>query len=145
MAGGLYVLFIRVTGARPVACEVGALGTRRFGPGLYGYVGSAHGPGGYARLDRHAATASGEQDTCHWHIDYLLAHDRTRLADVVRLPDREDECGLAAAVPGEPVPAFGASDCSCEAHLFALPDRASAAAAIDRFADDGGERSERGG
>ena len=37
--------------------------------------------------------------------------------------DADVECDLAASLPGDPVPSFGASDCDCEAHLLRAPDR----------------------
>lgn len=47
---GTYVLGIDVS--RGTTIEVGALGDREFAPGAYAYVGSAFGPGGFARVQR---------------------------------------------------------------------------------------------
>ncbi|AEH38409.1 protein of unknown function DUF123 [Halopiger xanaduensis SH-6] len=49
-SGGTYVLVIDVPQSTTI--EVGALGDREFAVGAYAYVGSAFGPGGFARVDR---------------------------------------------------------------------------------------------
>ena len=122
MAGpGSYVLVVAV--AEPTTIEVGALGDREFTPGGYAYVGSAFGPGGLTRVDRHRELADGDRDTRHWHIDYLLGEDETRLATVETYPAEDIECALATAFADagcEPVAAFGASDCECGSHLWEL-------------------------
>jgi len=118
---GSYVLVVAVE--EPTTIEVGALGDREFTPGGYAYVGSAFGPGGLARVDRHRELADGDRDTRHWHIDYLLGEDETRLASVETYPDRDIECSLAMALAEagcQPVAGFGASDCDCDSHLWAL-------------------------
>ena len=120
---GTYVLVIEVT--RSTTIEVGALGARTFDAGAYAYVGSAFGPGGFSRIERHRELASGERDTRHWHVDYLLGHADATLVSVVRFPGADRECELADRLPGEPVPAFGASDCDCSAHLLAAPSPAT--------------------
>ncbi len=117
--GGTYVLEIDVPTTTSI--EVGALGAIAFEAGTYAYVGSAFGPGGFARVDRHRELARGERDARHWHVDYLLGQPETSLEAVVTFPDSDRECELAAALPGEPVAGFGASDCGCEAHLLAVP------------------------
>lgn len=131
--GGTYVLAIDVP--RPLTLQVGALGDVAFRAGTYAYVGSAFGPGGFARIDRHRELARGERDTRHWHVDYLLGHAATTLESVVTYPDADRECELAARLPGEPVPDFGASDCGCRSHLLATP---SADALVEAAVDAGG-------
>ncbi|SDQ38916.1 GIY-YIG nuclease family protein [Natronobacterium texcoconense] len=118
--GGTYVLVVDVS--RSSTIEVGALGEREFAAGTYAYVGSAFGPGGFARVDRHRELARGDRDARHWHVDYLLGHPATTLETVVRFPDEDRECELAGRLPGEPVDTFGASDCDCSAHLLETPD-----------------------
>ena len=111
---GTYTLLIRVEG--PTTVEVGALGDVCFDDRLYAYTGSAFGTGGLKRIDRHADIASGENDTRHWHIDYLLGAEETRLTGAFVTPeDAEDE--IAREIEGEPVPRFGASDSPCDSHL----------------------------
>ncbi|ELY68523.1 GIY-YIG nuclease family protein [Natrinema versiforme] len=130
---GTYVLVIDVT--RSATIEVGALGDREFPAGAYAYVGSAFGPGGFSRVDRHRELAGGERETRHWHIDYLLGHPTASLENAITFPNADRECELAGSLPGDPVPAFGASDCDCEAHLLTAPD---AAAIRDAAVDAGG-------
>jgi len=115
---GSYVLVVDCDG--PVKIEVGALGEIAF-DGPYAYVGSAFGPGGLSRVDRHRELAGGARETRHWHIDYLLSADSTRLTAVETYPERDIECALATAFREagcEPVAGFGASDCDCESHLW---------------------------
>jgi Uri superfamily endonuclease len=115
---GSYVLIVDCDS--PVDIEVGALGEIIF-DGAYAYVGSAFGPGGLSRVDRHQELAAGDRDTRHWHIDYLLGADSTGLAAVETYPERDIECALATALREagcEPVAAFGASDCDCRSHLW---------------------------
>jgi len=125
---GSYVLIVGVE--QQTTIEVGALGDRTFAAGYYAYVGSAFGPGGLSRIDRHRELADGDNDTRHWHIDYLLGGEKNSLATVEQFPDRDIECALATAFADagcEPVAAFGASDCDCVSHLWkfdgpSLPD-----------------------
>lgn len=117
--GGTYVLAIDVDA--PTSLAVGALGELEFEAETYAYVGSAFGPGGFARLDRHRELARRERDVRHWHVDYLLGHPGTSLAATARFPDADRECELARSLPGEAVPDFGASDCGCAAHLLETP------------------------
>ncbi len=113
--GGTYTLVIAMPTGQTV--EVGALGECDFESGWYAYTGSAFGPGGFGRVDRHRELAAGERDTRHWHVDYLLGTDGVRVDAVVRSPGVDIECAVAQSVDGTPVPAFGSSDCGCESHL----------------------------
>ena len=125
---GTYVLIVAVEQSTTI--RVGALGDRSFATGHYAYVGSAFGPGGLSRVDRHRELAAGDSETRHWHIDYLLGSAASQLATVEQFPNRDIECALAAAFADadcEPVAAFGASDCDCVSHLWkfdgpSLPD-----------------------
>ncbi len=101
---------------------VGRLGQRSF-DGVYLYVGSAMGPGGFKRVERHRAVAQGRNKTKRWHIDYLLGLGQLKGALLFETSDRAMECALAEALAGcaEPViTGFGASDCRCQTHLFRL-------------------------
>ncbi|MFC6716830.1 DUF123 domain-containing protein [Natrialbaceae archaeon GCM10025810] len=127
-AVGTYVLLIDVP--RAIDVEVGALGTLAFSAGAYAYVGSAFGPGGLKRIDRHRELALGERDVRHWHVDYLLGHPETTLERVFVFPEEDRECELAGTLPGDPVRPFGASDCDCPAHLL-VTEQASILDAIE--------------
>ncbi|MFC4542952.1 DUF123 domain-containing protein [Halosolutus amylolyticus] len=136
--GGTYVLVIDVP--EPIEIDVGALGTHEFEAGAYAYVGTAFGPGGFARVDRHRELARGERDVRHWHVDYLLGHPETGLETAITFPDADRECELADRLPGDRITGFGASDCDCPAHLLAAPDaeavREAATADGGRLADE---------
>jgi len=115
VAGGTYTLLIAL-GER-AEIEVGALGSQRFEPGWYAYTGSAFGPGGFSRVERHRDLASGERVVRHWHVDALLCHGASRIGGVLRSPGADVECAVATALPDAGIGGFGASDCSCRSHL----------------------------
>lgn len=119
--GGTYTLLVNV--AEDTTQGVGALGEHTFEQGWYAYVGSALGPGGFARVERHRELAAGERDTRHWHIDYLLTATPASLGEVVRTTGIDAECAIADAITGDAVPEFGCSDCGCESHLYFHPER----------------------
>ncbi|MXR50555.1 DUF123 domain-containing protein [Halovenus sp. WSH3] len=128
-AGGTYTLCIELT--EPVEVEVGALGRQGFEAGWYGYVGSALGSGGFSRIERHRELADGRRETRHWHIDYLLGHERSRLDSVVRTSGVDGECAVAAALERPAMAGFGCSDCDCQTHLFVAPSRAELLDAVE--------------
>jgi Uri superfamily endonuclease len=123
--GGSYTLVVRL--AEDATVTAGALGEHRLTAGAYAYTGSALGSGGFSRVDRHRRTARGDNDTRHWHVDYLLGHPAARVDRVVRSVGVDIECAVAERLPGGPVDGFGASDCGCGAHL-AGPDALDALA-----------------
>ncbi len=109
----------------------GAAGSRTLEAGAYAYTGSALGPGGLSRVKRHRAVYEGENETRHWHIDYLLGDPETGWVNVWTAPVAT-ECAIAGSLPGEPVEGIGASDCSCSSHLQYSPNRRLLADAIAR-------------
>ncbi len=119
-APGTYALGLVISEAQTLA--VGALGSHHFPAGLYIYVGSAWGAGGLAaRVGRHLRGGNRR----HWHIDYL----RTASNPVAfwLAPGEHLECTWATFLLKEAggqiiVPRFGASDCTCAAHLTYLKD-----------------------
>jgi Uri superfamily endonuclease len=114
---GVYVLVIEARGA----AVVGRLGRQRF-DGLYLYVGSALGPGGLKRIERHRAVAMGRNKTRRWHIDYLLALGSLRGVFVIETSQKL-ECTVAqrlSRIAQPVVKGFGSSDCQCCTHLFRL-------------------------
>lgn len=129
---GTYALLLEV--AAPAEVEVGRLGARHFGAGVYLYAGSAFGSGGLAaRLGHHLRAAP----RLHWHIDFLRSV--ARVAAVWSTTDRRRlECTWASAARAlrgaHAVPGFGASDCRCGSHLVGLsraPSRRAFRRAID--------------
>lgn len=115
---GVYVLVIEAHGQT----RVGRLGRQTF-DGIYLYIGSALGPGGFKRVERHRAVAQGRNKTRRWHIDYLLGVGQLKGVLLVETSDKTAECALAETLAGFADPAiagFGASDCRCVTHLFRL-------------------------
>jgi len=101
--------------------RVGALGTLSFAAGWHCYIGSALGPGGLLRLERHINLAERRDKRPKWHIDYLLTDPRFQIAYAVSAPTQERlECRLATALArgGTGVLKFGCSDCTCPSHLM---------------------------
>ncbi|GCF13761.1 hypothetical protein Harman_16960 [Haloarcula mannanilytica] len=121
MAGGTYTLVLERDDSGPIA--VGALGEIEFPAGWYAYTGSALGSGGFGRIDRHRAVAAGDNDTRHWHIDYLLG-DAATTVDRVVTTEADIECAVAQRLDGptgagfDRVDSFGCSDCDCRSHLI---------------------------
>lgn len=115
---GIYVLWLRL--AQPRRLALVRLGRPLLEPGVYGYVGSARGPGGLAaRLGRHLAGSG----TLRWHVDHLrrLARVETAWWWVTSSANAEDACvgvleSLSGLVPS--VAGFGASDSRRATHLF---------------------------
>jgi Uri superfamily endonuclease len=116
-----YQLIVQLDEAATIT--VGRLGTFTFPAGRYIYTGSAR-RGMDARIRRHLSSTK----RLRWHIDYLLAHPRARIVDVVR--SNETECALNQRTTGLVVaPGFGASDCGagCGSHLKLAQDPGPAA------------------
>ncbi|MDD1639252.1 MAG: DUF123 domain-containing protein [Methanomicrobiales archaeon] len=116
MEPGIYCLLLE---NGPADVAVGSLGSLRFRRGWHLYVGSALGPGGLARVERHHRLYRDRDRLPRWHIDHLLLSSEFRLRAVVSAETGEDlECRLAETVGPPFVPGFGCSDCTCPSHLF---------------------------
>ena len=114
---GTYALVL--TASDPRRIEIGRLGRLAVRRGCYVYVGTAFGPGGLrARIGHHLRVARHP----HWHIDYLGTAARPAevwySGDPVRW--EHDWAGIFLGMPGSSVPLrrFGATDCTCDTHLF---------------------------
>jgi Uri superfamily endonuclease len=123
---GVYVLWLRL--GRPRRLDIARLGRPLLEAGVYGYVGSARGPGGLAaRLGRHLSGCG----TRRWHVDHLRRAARVENAWwwVTRSPHAEDACvGILESLPDvvPSVAGFGASDSRRRTHLFfgrCVPER----------------------
>ncbi len=116
MDKGVYAL---VFSNSPCSLRVGSLGKVRFRGGWHVYVGSARGPGGFARVSRHRRLALARDRVPRWHVDHLLVSPCFALRHLLCGPSGGDlECALAGMLAGGGIPSFGSSDCSCESHLF---------------------------
>ena len=126
---GIYTIILSLEKGEKIS--IGSLGEIDFAPGYYAYTGSARGPGGCKRVDRHVEILQGTRNTRRWHIDYLLA--RAGLVEVfITRTSRDLECSIAKMV-GEhllPVKGFGCSDCRCPSHLFYGQDLERTRAAV---------------
>jgi len=116
MEKGIYTLVLHL--AADQVLEVGSLGPVHFEAGYYAYTGSARGPGGLARVERHIRVMEGKNSTRRWHIDRLLPS--SSLVEVVATKTEENlECLIALKI-GERLPfieRFGCTDCRCPSHL----------------------------
>ena len=118
---GIYTLVLRLDLPQEIA--VGSLGILSFPAGFYSYTGSARGPGGLKRIDRHLQIMQGIRSARRWHIDYLLPYARLQEVFVTRT-GRDLECRIAGAIAKRlaPVRGFGCTDCRCHSHLHYSPD-----------------------
>ncbi|MDD1678230.1 MAG: DUF123 domain-containing protein [Methanomicrobiales archaeon] len=113
---GVYVLLLQSAGG---GLSIGSLGECRFSRGWYGYIGSARGPGGFARVRRHYRLYLDRDRPPSWHIDHLLLDSRFRLRYLVcGITEQDQECQLAELLIPPGLPGFGCSDCRCLSHLF---------------------------
>ena len=116
MDKGVYAL---VFSNRPCSLRIGGLGEITFRGGWHVYIGSARGPGGFARVRRHCRLARDRDRPPRWHVDHLLLSPRFTLRHLIcGASDADLECALAAAFGGESLPSFGSGDCACGSHLF---------------------------
>jgi Uri superfamily endonuclease len=116
MDKGVYAL---VFSNRPCSLRIGALGEIPFRRGWHIYIGSATGPGGFARVRRHRHLARSRDRPPRWHVDHILLSPRFTLRYALCGPSPGNlECTLAGALGGEAVPSFGSSDCTCRSHLL---------------------------
>lgn len=126
---GIYTIILSLAKAKKIC--IGSLGEIDFAPGYYAYTGSARGPGGCRRVDRHMEILQGTRITRRWHIDYLLP--QAGLVEVfITRTSRDLECSIAEMI-GEhlvPIKGFGSSDCSCISHLHFGEDLKSTIAAV---------------
>jgi Uri superfamily endonuclease len=126
---GIYTLILSLPCAQKIT--IGSLGVIDFAGGFYSYTGSARGPGGLKRIDRHIQVLEGIKTTRRWHIDYLLPHAGFLEAFVTKTT-LDLECRIANALEKRlmPVPRFGCTDCRCISHLHYSPGHVEMRAAV---------------
>jgi Uri superfamily endonuclease len=119
---GIYSLVIAVD--TPIQISIGAIGLLSFLQGHYIYTGSARGRASmtlHTRLRRHLQNTK----TDHWHVDYLLRHEATKVLNVLYFETLKDlECAVVQSIIKDSLvhavhKGFGASDCQngCYSHL----------------------------
>jgi endonuclease-3 len=121
MPKGTYTLLVELP--ENATIEFGAAGRRDLASGWYAYTGTAFGPGGFSRVERHRELVRGEREARHWHVDYLLGHPESRIVEVVKTLGLDAECGISRRLDAESVAGLGASDCDCDSHLQFSRDR----------------------
>lgn len=116
MDPGIYTLVLWLDRAREI--EVGSLGIVQFEEGYYCYTGSARGPGGLNRVERHKRVLLGGSPVRQWHIDYMLPYT-SMVEAVVTRTSADLECQIARRIDSElrVVLHFGSTDCKCPGHL----------------------------
>jgi endonuclease-3 len=129
---GSYILLIELE--KDTQIEVGT-GKKSLKKGLYIYFGSAFGPGGLKRIERHREVSNRERDVQHWHIDYLSGLEASELVEAVRFPEKDIECELASEAE-ETVEGFGSTDCDCGSHLAYFSERTEAEAFLERMREE---------
>ena len=119
---GTYALIYRCDA--PFQAKVGKLGPVSFSTGYWIYIGSAFGPGGLkSRLGHHLKPSPRP----HWHLDYVKHALRpveiwlTTNPTIQEHTWANDLSQLRGATC--PITGFGASDCTCRAHLIHLHRR----------------------
>ena len=119
---GTYCLIIHVKNNSNIS--IGKLDKIKFKKGYYIYVGSALNSLN-TRIKRHLS----ENKKIHWHVDYLLNSEKSKILDVIYVESSNKwECVVAQELTeiGTGVRGFGCSDCKCDSHLFYLkqPEKA---------------------
>jgi len=114
---GSYMLILHLL--EDITISVGSLGHVSLSHGFYIYVGSAK-KNLTKRMERHLR----KRKKFFWHIDYLRDHAEACTALPIRShTSLEHEVAFALSkIADWSVPGFGASDCSCDTHLFAMHD-----------------------
>jgi Uri superfamily endonuclease len=126
---GIYTLVIAL--AEVTTLQIGMLGIQRFPEGYYTYTGSALGERSTTlrnRVQRHLT----REKRKHWHIDYLLEADVSRVKAVLFTETSDTiECTISEAIERLDsaeivVKGFGSSDChsGCQSHLCFFPQTA---------------------
>ena len=118
---GIYTLLLHLDRSREIT--VGSLNELSFLEGYYSYTGSARGPGGLKRVERHMRVLEGTNSSRRWHIDYLLPY--ASVVEIFVINTRQNlECCIARRI-GEvlaSVKGFGCTDCRCVSHLHYSPE-----------------------
>ena len=114
---GSYILILHIV--QDIVISVGSLGDVSFLRGYYIYVGSAR-----TNLTKRMARHLRKGKNFFWHIDYLRDYADACMALPIRshTPLEHELASAINTVADWSIPRFGASDCSCETHLFAMND-----------------------
>ena len=119
---GCYCLIIKLNQNSRI--KIGKkLGFIQFEKGYYVYVGSAMNSL-ESRLKRHLSN----DKKLHWHVDYLLKDDNSKILDIIYNIHKKVECDISEYLKSEAfgVKNFGCSDCDCDSHLYYFKNRSEA-------------------
>lgn len=99
------------------------LGYLEFKRGIYVYVGSAMNSLD-SRLKRHLS----DEKKMHWHIDYLLKNDNSKILEIIFNCDKKVECDISQYLSTKTngINDFGCSDCNCKSHLYYFKNKKEA-------------------
>ncbi len=128
---GCYCLIIYVK--KKSRIKIGKkLGCIEFKRGIYVYIGSAMNSL-ESRLNRHLS----DDKKLHWHVDYLLKHENTKILKILYNTDKTVESDLSQymSTRSNSIRDFGCSDCDCESHLYYFKNRKEAIEHIKRAYD----------
>lgn len=134
MEPGTYTILLELEAETTVT--FGAAGSRELEAGFYAYTGSAFGPGGLSRVDRHHRVQRGTNPARHWHVDYLLGDPNVSWVGAWISPHRVAECDIAGSLPGRSISGIGATDCDCNSHLTGHSQRSEISAAIEAIHEE---------
>lgn len=129
MKKGSYALLISLGEEKNIELSTGI---KQLKKGFYVYFGSAFGPGGLKRIERHREVSKGKRDVKHWHIDYLTRLESSEIIDTVKFPGEDIECDMASRADKR-VEGFGSTDCGCGSHLAYFSDKKLARTFIEEL------------
>lgn len=122
MEKGSYTLVLKLEETKEI--KVGSLGPIKFEKGFYSYNGSAMGPGGLKRIQRHKSLLKGQQKyTVNWHIDYLTSQEEASFVKAFTHIGENLECAISQKLDLKSVNKFGSTDCNCKSHLYYSEDK----------------------
>ncbi len=111
---GTYILILKNN--KKFTKEIGSLGEISFPEGYYTYTGSVP-KTNFNRIERHKDVCSGNNETEHWHIDYILHSPTIKIIDVFKI-NKNKECEVNNSLNADEFHNIGASDCTnCESHI----------------------------
>ncbi|MBY6293927.1 DUF123 domain-containing protein [Nanohaloarchaea archaeon H01] len=129
MVKGSYTLLVEVK--EDFEAKIPSIGQIKFRKGFYIYNGSAFGPGGFKRVERHRKLSKDEGNyTVHWHIDHLTSAEKSEIIKVFKASEKDLEDELTREIDLETVEGFGASDSEIDSHLLYCENKKEAVRAI---------------
>ena len=111
---GTYTLVLK--NSKEFNKKIGSKENILFPKGYYTYTGSVP-DDNFSRIKRHKEICAGENETEHWHIDYILHSSTIDIISVFKTP-KDKECEINNAIDEDEFHDIGASDCTnCTSHV----------------------------